>query len=112
MTNHDEMTRRLERQEQACTEQTKVCRETFTSLTSSLTKGNVRFAAQEEVLKNLQTTLTGDGGVCSRLGRLEGRIQKLEISMVTTTNRILSGLAIACVLLAINAVIAWAGNGQ
>ena len=92
----DDLRRRIEKMENSYPAQVMICGETFKSINQRLEHGSVKFAEHEKEIHYLKE--------CTKS-------VKADVSEIKAGwNKILSGIAVACILLVINALVTFYGG--
>ncbi len=94
----EDIKRRLEKMEELHPAHIYVCGETFKSINSRLEKGSVKFAEHGKEINYLKACTES---IKEDVGQIKAG-----------WNKLLSGVAVACVLLVINIIITYASNGH
>ena len=90
MTEAD-LLRRVEKIEEHCPAQVNMCRQNFETIRTNLTKGAVTFGRHETRINHMESCMNS---------------VKHDVGQIRATwNKTMSGIVVACILLAINAVI-------
>ena len=91
MTTEAELTRRVEKIEEHCPAQVNMCRQNFEAIEAKLTKGAVKFGRHETRINHMENCMNS---------------VKHDVGQIRATwNKTMSGIVVACILLAINAIL-------
>ena len=95
--------RRLEKLEDAHPAHMTICGETFRAINQRLEHGSVKFAEHEKEINFLKLC---QDSVKNDVNKVSDDIGEIKSGW----NKVLSGIAVACILLTINALIMWFGG--